>query len=249
MSELQGGKFGHGFVSAGITETLSPAISQVGGSGMKGIGTRAAISAALGGTVSKISGGNFANGAATAAFQSLFNASVHRGDDPRSRENFSDEKEQALWGMKDRAYDILSKAPGPDGVVDLSMAEFGQLMDYEAAHTQMSSELRGGYENLPARETLWAARYADSLFYGPDFGGVSYRVAWPGHASIGPYKGGDFNYTKQGMVFRASGDSIAEMRGTIRIWNGSGAGTYRNTAQRVMLGEIGYHYYGIRNGQ
>ena len=47
-SVLQGGKFGHGFFSAGVT---------------KGIG----------GTASKISGGKFANGASTGAFQYLFN--------------------------------------------------------------------------------------------------------------------------------------------------------------------------------
>lgn len=85
MSELQGGKFGHGFVSAGVTEVLSPVIGQAGGAGPKGVATRAALSAALGGTVSKITGGNFANGAATSAFQSLFNEGVHdvpkKGDD------------------------------------------------------------------------------------------------------------------------------------------------------------------------
>ena len=77
LNLMQGGKFGHGFASAGITQALSPVIGRAGGNGPKGIVTRAALSAALGGTVSKITGGKFANGAATSAFQSLFNQAVH----------------------------------------------------------------------------------------------------------------------------------------------------------------------------
>jgi len=83
LTELQGGKFGHGFVSAGITVALSPAISKVGGRGMKGIATRAALSATLGGTVSKLTGGKFANGAATSAFQQLFAATIFSASAPR----------------------------------------------------------------------------------------------------------------------------------------------------------------------
>ena len=33
MSSLQGGKFGHGFASAGVTQALAPAILRVGGQG------------------------------------------------------------------------------------------------------------------------------------------------------------------------------------------------------------------------
>lgn len=127
------------------------------------------------------------------------------------------------------------------------MVEFGQLMDYEVAHTRMRSDLRGGYENLPARETLWEARYGDSLFFGA-FGGVSYRVSSSSGASIGPFKGGDFNYIKQGIIFSASGDRISEMRAVIGIWNVSGAGTLSNLLQRLFFAEIGYHYNELRNG-
>ncbi len=71
---LQGGTFGHGFISAGLVKGLTPAIGSVGGLEVGGVSfAQAAVAAVVGGTVSKISGGKFANGAYTAAFQNLFN--------------------------------------------------------------------------------------------------------------------------------------------------------------------------------
>ncbi len=67
MSLLQGGKFGHGFISASVTKGVGMRVdiqSQL----VKGI-----IMAALGGTLSEMSGGGFANGAITAAFAYAFN--------------------------------------------------------------------------------------------------------------------------------------------------------------------------------
>jgi hypothetical protein len=80
LTQLQGGKFGHGFVAAGFTEALSPAVGQLGeGSDFGTVLAKTAVSAAIGGTASKLSGGNFANGAQTGAFQQLFNSAVHAG--------------------------------------------------------------------------------------------------------------------------------------------------------------------------
>jgi RHS repeat-associated protein len=78
LTQLQGGKFGHGFVAAGFTEALSPAVGQIEGDGFGAVLSRTAVSAAIGGTVSKLSGGSFANGAQTGAFQQLFNETVHQ---------------------------------------------------------------------------------------------------------------------------------------------------------------------------
>ncbi|MCJ8273899.1 MAG: hypothetical protein MJK04_31435, partial [Psychrosphaera sp.] len=66
LSHLQGGKFGHGFITAGI---------------MKGVGkiqtgtsfARVMIQSIAGGTVSKLTGGKFANGAVTSALQYVAN--------------------------------------------------------------------------------------------------------------------------------------------------------------------------------
>ena len=67
MSVLNGGKFGHGFVSAGFVEAVNPAVA-----GMSKP-AQAAASIVVGGTSSVLAGGKFANGAVTASFQLAFN--------------------------------------------------------------------------------------------------------------------------------------------------------------------------------
>ncbi len=69
QSSLSGGKFGHGFVSAGITSAASPALNRVPHGG------RTIANAVVGGTASRLSGGKFANGAVTAAMSYAFSAS------------------------------------------------------------------------------------------------------------------------------------------------------------------------------
>ncbi|MEZ5462994.1 RHS repeat domain-containing protein [Dokdonella sp.] len=76
LTELQGGKFGHGFVSAGVTETFSPAVSSI-----DNVPAQAVAYAAIGGTASKLAGDSFSNGAATAIYQFLFNTVVHSASD------------------------------------------------------------------------------------------------------------------------------------------------------------------------
>lgn len=73
-AELSGGKFGHGFFSAGVTKGLGGAFLP-GGSDLSGgdIAKGTVVSMVIGGTASVISGGKFANGANTAAMQYLFN--------------------------------------------------------------------------------------------------------------------------------------------------------------------------------
>jgi len=68
IADVQGGSFGHGFFSAGITKGFH-ASGEVSNDMV--IGT--VQSAVVGGTASVISGGKFANGAVTAAFQYLYN--------------------------------------------------------------------------------------------------------------------------------------------------------------------------------
>nr|WP_256096858.1 RHS repeat-associated core domain-containing protein [Pseudoalteromonas luteoviolacea] len=70
ISELQGGKFGHGFLSAGLTKG-----AQVAGLvSMDNIVIGTAQSMVVSGTISKLTGGKFANAAVTGAFQYLYNA-------------------------------------------------------------------------------------------------------------------------------------------------------------------------------
>lgn len=86
-TELQGGKFGHGFVSAGFASALKPVLNDIGGANSANaaikrgdLATLAAYkvhrvvgAAIIGGTASVLSGGKFANGAVTGAFNQLYN--------------------------------------------------------------------------------------------------------------------------------------------------------------------------------
>ena len=111
LNMLQGGKFGHGFVAAGFTEALSPAVGQMEGKGFGAILARTAASAAIGGTASKLSGGKFANGAQTGAFQQLFNETVH---------------EIAVQKMRDKVADIaLSMEDDESYALDTAKGNFG----------------------------------------------------------------------------------------------------------------------------
>ena len=80
-SVLRGGKFGHGFFSAGITKGLTPHFEGIGGSDFEVNGyniAEATIAGVLGGTISQATGGKFANGAITAAMGNLFNNQASR---------------------------------------------------------------------------------------------------------------------------------------------------------------------------
>jgi RHS repeat-associated protein len=74
ISTLQGGKFGNGFFAAGVTKGIGgkylPSGSNLSSSE---IAKGTVVSAVIGGTASVISGGKFANGAQTGAFQYVFN--------------------------------------------------------------------------------------------------------------------------------------------------------------------------------
>ncbi|HSX52047.1 MAG TPA: FG-GAP-like repeat-containing protein [Cellvibrio sp.] len=84
MSVLQGGKFGNGFASAGVTQAFAGKIDAIGGKGSSSYfdaGSRAArvvAAAVVGGTASILSGGKFANGAITGAFSRAFNDEAHQ---------------------------------------------------------------------------------------------------------------------------------------------------------------------------
>jgi hypothetical protein len=84
ISVMNGGRFGHGFLSAGLTQSLSGAIDGIDNFGPTwgSMGNRVArviAAATVGGTTSSITGGNFANGAYASAFGRAFNEELHSG--------------------------------------------------------------------------------------------------------------------------------------------------------------------------
>jgi len=77
VSSLEGGKFGSGFLSAGLGSALMPTIDGIN----QGV-VRYTAAALVGGTASVIAGGKFANGAETAVFQIAAESMLERSSTP-----------------------------------------------------------------------------------------------------------------------------------------------------------------------
>ena len=74
LTELQGGEFGHGFLSAAVAFGVGR-IGEVKGWSVEAQFVASVVSA---GTVSEVTGGKFANGATTAAFAFIYNELEHQ---------------------------------------------------------------------------------------------------------------------------------------------------------------------------
>ena len=96
MAELQGGRFGNGFVTAGANAYLAP-IPEAASSNA---GTQTVIAAVIGGTVSRVTGGKFANGAVTGAFQFAVGRAVASSSGQKKRGAF-DYTDAELQGFVD----------------------------------------------------------------------------------------------------------------------------------------------------
>ncbi|HXG29985.1 MAG TPA: FG-GAP-like repeat-containing protein [Nevskiales bacterium] len=76
-SELSGGSFKEGFLSAGVTQAFAPAIDGLDRNNPGQSPVRVIAAAVVGGTAAELGGGKFANGAVTAAFSRAFNDDRH----------------------------------------------------------------------------------------------------------------------------------------------------------------------------
>jgi hypothetical protein len=92
MSELNGGKFGHGFASAFVTQLLEGAISENVDALNEGFSwERVAVAGMVGGAVSAATGGKFVNGAVSGAMSRGLNAEIKhsKAANSKSKKNSS----------------------------------------------------------------------------------------------------------------------------------------------------------------
>lgn len=85
MTEVQGGKFRHGFYAGFASSALGSRVSGIGRGKSWGTTARVAAAAVVGGTASTLGGGKFANGAMSGAFVRLFNDEQIHSQLKRSR--------------------------------------------------------------------------------------------------------------------------------------------------------------------
>uniref|UniRef100_UPI0024951AD1 RHS repeat-associated core domain-containing protein n=1 Tax=Shewanella algicola TaxID=640633 RepID=UPI0024951AD1 len=155
MSVLQGGKFGHGFLAAGLTKALN--INKMIGTAAKDAGLRVTIAAVVGGTISRITGGKFANGAITAAFAQAFNG------------NKQAEREQAWTDFRSK-YGAIVDAGGID--ITKNIAEASN-MDIESFVDAVKTGGKWDYKN-PAKYGHLVQQFGSSLM--DDFGNVHFGM-------------------------------------------------------------------------
>lgn len=149
LAKLQGGEFGHGFISAGITKGVTGA--SPGGTFIQ----RLALSSAVGGTVSKFTGGKFANGAKTAAFQFLFNefttAQIKKMSDQAQRRIARKESAycKGLCHGYDGSYDIehnfSSGAHVSAATINMLTSEGGGIYGFNGQKFLENGEVVGKY--------------------------------------------------------------------------------------------------------
>jgi RHS repeat-associated protein len=101
-SSLSGGKFGHGFFSAGFTKfAMGNAGFNYSNQSSSAVAGRVLIAAMIGGTASVISGGKFKNGATTAAMAQLLNAETENNRNSKKIGAPITESQQAMLDDED----------------------------------------------------------------------------------------------------------------------------------------------------
>ena len=119
-SVASGGKFGHGFLSAGIGSSVG-SIPGLEGREFQDAFNRVLVGAVVGGTVSEITGGKFANGAAYGAFALIVREGVAASNSrPPDFQNMTNE-EQVAWVRANA--DSLGIDLSNISEIDLSMSD------------------------------------------------------------------------------------------------------------------------------
>jgi RHS repeat-associated protein len=165
MQSLQGGKFGHGFVSAAGPELLHPVIGKLPASPVR------ILSAALvGGSVSSATGGKFASGAVTAAFMWAFN---HEGTGDQVQSRTGSKTRWTASGVKT----ILKKSEVGKAFLDEIQKSGIEIKKFESATDTyiypdgrkevVELNLAGNYRNRTIRlnASLSSMRAAQSLYH------------------------------------------------------------------------------------
>jgi len=112
---------------------------------------KTAASAAIGGTASKLSGGNFANGAQTGAFQQLFN---HVATSKIARYAFGGEAEREMQGL--RGVDLDASNDPSLFKSTFEESEHISAMDIDSAVETLDANSHSISQSLCGRYVRWA---------------------------------------------------------------------------------------------
>ncbi|WP_233081090.1 RHS repeat-associated core domain-containing protein [Rheinheimera soli] len=219
-SLIQGGKFGHGFVSAGLG-------AAVGGiaRGMSNTISKVVVGSIVGGTVSKITGGKFANGAFSGAFAAALSSSAEEVDsevqgDMKMAEMIYNDGNGAVEGQEVAGHKLLKihnddasglraglfVSDSGDAVLSFAGTDTssfsGFLTDMKTNFLQalgMESAQYSGAKNLAKR---YSSQYSNLRFVGHSLGG--------GLAAAAAYTTGG-----RATLFNAAGLNSSTIKGSL----------------------------------
>lgn len=243
VSVVNGGEFGNGFVSAGLTQALGPSIDKIGNGASSYAPLRIMAAAIVGGTASELSGGKFANGAVTSAFAQAFNQEYHKSRAARAAEKRINEFRQS----------------NPYEFIPLDAADVYALTEQVYQDMLAQQNAAGSYASMPMGQFAELAQgpWGDSFFL-QSWSGEVFNLAGMRQGMNGTHLANDMNYMKQGMIWAARGSSQATLNGAVTGFNsgqyvgGLVQGNFypRNLMQisrAKFWAAYGYHYYKSRN--
>ena len=208
LAEAQGGDFWSGLISAGVGYGAGMAAHAWFKNGAPiDIAGRTAIAAVAGGTASELTGGKFANGAKTAAFQHLFNDEITRVDrrDPASLPGNGETvrlTDEELLAELERTFQRIERA----NLSKLSFTEYRDFMAgfdtvfydarkywYTGNLSQFSAAFYRGYEincfgvgmAFSARGLAWKQAVANIRIWKIQYGEAEPSPATIGFANLG----------------------------------------------------------------
>ncbi|MCM2680030.1 RHS repeat-associated core domain-containing protein [Echinimonas agarilytica] len=170
LNDLQGGKFGHGFITAGIMKAAGKFNTQ-------GTISRTIVQAIAGGTVSSITGGKFKNGALTSAMQYVANEASSRFQHPDSKlaqilGDMSDEL-KSTWNSLKNALSIGT----PEAAVAGSGAVSGHVLIAGGSYEKgIATDLSGKVCSVDTICGRLGPGYGSSVSIVPAFSGGSNLV-------------------------------------------------------------------------
>ncbi|MBK8308573.1 MAG: hypothetical protein IPL00_16130 [Gammaproteobacteria bacterium] len=207
ISVVQGGKFGHGFASAGFSSAAGGSLrsANIGNSGVRVI-----AASIVGGTASVISGGKFANGAITAAFQAAASEIGSGGDKGEYSEgdgltyHDSDINDPAGYFDSEGNPLLADLWQPPQGLVD-GVTGFGD---------GVYSGITFGFGDLRA------IRGAMNIDGGINYNTGAYNAAYAGGAVVGASASGGALWTRLYGATSLSGRLIGHRQFTLSRQNG-----------------------------
>ena len=201
MSGLRGGKFGHGFISAFFTKATTNLQLKAAGdlSGFADYFTGATVAATIGGTVSAVTGGKFANGASTGAMQFLFNAAGGKSKQANAQKdaikNYRALEEKMLTFFEENTDGVF-----PLTVDDINTIQKGFYFDVIEVP---------GFSDVGVVDQY---TYADTFLYEPEL--VGKLFSWRGKS----YYGGEVNYLGVGTL-AAYRNEVGHVPYAVWAWN------------------------------